>query len=448
MGLEHLITDARKAAGTRLWGAAVELARDGAVVGVSDDGEEVHLRVKTGERALPFEVYLWPDDGDWGCDCDARGKVCLHVAAAMIAVNRAQNDAMALPAPEKEFRVSLRYDFHSKGSALSLQRQIVYPESGRVEPLTVPLSKAKVLASRSDAHAEALLALRVGAVLDADTLRKLFTYLDEEASVTLDDEPVSISREPVLFRVRVTDEGEGFKVGIYRPSGISKLYRGVARIGDRLHPTSHGTLTANQRKALIKGVIFAKDDIGRLVGDYIPHLRDQIPVDVVTKRLPDDKSLIPKVSVNLEECPEGLRMKGEIVYGEPPIARLHEGTFKVLGSIVPVRDLPRERAIVREFEERMGCVVGFEQLLRPHDAVVFLRDKLPKHKGPVKGKVDPNRYRVVETEVVPQLQVSRERNEAVMTKTGPSMYALKTTLVLLIRWLFYGHGGCVAHWYR
>jgi superfamily II DNA or RNA helicase len=407
MALERMITDARSAAGTNLWGAAVDLARRGAVKGVSDDGDEVHLLVKTSQRAIPFEVYLWPKEGDWGCDCEGRAKVCLHAAAAIIAMNKRADDDDPLPQAEKTFKVKLRYAFTSQGSDLSLERHVVHESTGRQEVLRSPLAQSNLIATRADAHVEALLTLRGEGVLDADTLRTLLGYLERDADITLDGEEVQISKEPVLFRVRVTDVEESFKLGIYRPPGIDRLYRGVARIGDTLHPTSHGTLTTKQRRALIKGIVFDKDDIGRLVGDYIPHLRDHIPVDIATTRLPDEKSLVPKVAVHLEECPEGLRMKGEIVYGDPPIARLHEGTFKVLGKTVPVRDLPKERAICREFEENVGRVVGFTHLLRPEEAATFLRELLPKHKGIVKGKVDPDRFRVVGKAVAPQLRVFR-----------------------------------------
>jgi superfamily II DNA or RNA helicase len=412
MALERMISDARSAAGANLWGAAVELSRRGAVQGVSDDGEEAHLLVKTGQRAVPFEVYLWPKDGDWGCDCGGRGKVCLHVAAAIISMNRRTDDEAPLPQAEKTFKVSLRYAFTSRGSDLSLERHIVDKKNKRVEVLRKPLAKSNLLATRADAHAEALLTLRGEGVLDADSLRTLFGYLEQDADISLDGDAVTISKEPVLFQVRVTDIEESFKLGIYRPAGIDRLYRGVARIGDTLHPTSHGTLNPKQRKALIKGIVFDKEDVGRLVGDYLPHLREQIPVAIVTTRLPDAGSLVPAVLMHLEECPEGLRMKGEIVYGNPPIARLHEGTFKVLGKIVPVRDLPKERAVCREFEEKMGRVVGFSHLLRPAEAATFLREQLPKHKGSVKGKVDPERFRVVEKQVAPQLRVYRVGEES------------------------------------
>ena len=118
----QLIEAVREAAGPRAWGAAVELARVGAVQGVSDDGEELHLRVKQKGRAMPHEVYLWPVDGEWGCDCTLPGDACLHVAASVIAASQTSTPE-ALPEPKATHAVTLRYRFQSKDRALLVGRE-------------------------------------------------------------------------------------------------------------------------------------------------------------------------------------------------------------------------------------------------------------------------------------------------------------------------------------
>ena len=76
--METLLDAVREAAGGRVWSAAVKLARDGGVLGVSDDGEEVRLRVKAPGKLTWHEVYLWPGDPDWGCDCELPGEASPH----------------------------------------------------------------------------------------------------------------------------------------------------------------------------------------------------------------------------------------------------------------------------------------------------------------------------------------------------------------------------------
>ncbi|MEZ4242092.1 MAG: hypothetical protein R3F59_39245, partial [Myxococcota bacterium] len=97
--LDSLLQAVRTAAGDRAWGAAVRLAREGAVDGVSDDGEEVRLRVKAPGKHVFHDVYLWPDEPDWGCDCDLPGDACVHVAAAAIALDQARKRGDTLPEP-------------------------------------------------------------------------------------------------------------------------------------------------------------------------------------------------------------------------------------------------------------------------------------------------------------------------------------------------------------
>src|SRR5262249_21351931 len=125
--MDEWLEAVRAAAGDRVWGAAVKLARDGGVDGVSDDGEEVHLKVKAPGKHLWHEVYLWPDEGDWGCDCGMPGssgpdQACVHVAAAAISLERARKRGDKLPEPEVTRKVRVRYALTSHSDGLELKR--------------------------------------------------------------------------------------------------------------------------------------------------------------------------------------------------------------------------------------------------------------------------------------------------------------------------------------
>lgn len=408
-GYEGLLEAAREAAGARVWSAGVKLARSGAVQGVSDDGEEVFLKVKANGRALPHEVYLWPEDEDWGCDCELPGDVCIHVVAAIIAGRKAVKAGgteKTLPAPKATYAVTLRYVFTSQKSALQVKRHLVYKD-GRHRVLTTSLSDEDVLVERADAQAESLLALHPGGPLPGETLRRLLYILEGDAKATLDGASVKLSREALSFEVRVTDAGEGFKVGLYRPPGIEKLFRGAALHDGVLRPTSHGDLTRDQRKMLLRGVTFSSDEVARLVSDYLPRLADRIPVRVTTERLPDDDHLKPRVQLVLQELHDGLAVEPRLVYGDPPVARITPGGAleRISGAIVAGRDLAAERAAVRRFEARLGMSVGYRKTLRPEDAAEFLTSRLDRHDGPVLGKVDPNRFRIENRPVVPRIDV-------------------------------------------
>ncbi len=405
LALEQLFDSARRAAGTRAWGAAVKLARQGAVQGVSDDGEEVRLRVKSRGRALPHEVYLWPGDPDWGCDCELPGDACIHVCAAVISLQQGRTAGEDLPEPKKAFQVQVVYAFTAQRSQLQLERRLRYAD-GRTQPLDTPLAEANVLASRADVQAESLLALLPAGPLSAEHLRRLLSLLEQDSVATLDGAPVGVSPEPLAFLVRVTDEGDGFKVGLYRPPGVERWFRGAGLVDGVLRPTTHGGLTADQRKLLVRGVVFTADEVGRLVGDYLPRLRERIPVEVATARLPETHQLVPRVELRLGESVGGLEVSSRLVYGDPAVAAIDAfGKLESLGDVVPGRDLAGERAAVRAYESRIGLPVGARKVLPPSQAAEFLAHKVRRHEGPVHGQVDVDRFRIVEAPLEAAVEV-------------------------------------------
>ncbi|MBA2320685.1 MAG: hypothetical protein H0V89_05960, partial [Deltaproteobacteria bacterium] len=409
MALEGLFAAVREGAGPRAWEAAVKLARDGAVVGVSDDGEEVVLQVKMGGRAVPFEVHLWPDDPDWGCECGLPGAACVHVAASTIALAtlRANGPVAALPVASKTYRVSIEYDLTSEGEALTVRRMLRRP-TGERTVLGGALAQKDVIAGPADASAETLLVRSPPGALSGEAVRRLIALLGKDATVLLDGAPIALDPTPVLFRVRVTDDKPGFKLGLYRPAGIDRLFRGAALVGNVLHPTSHGELNADQRKMLVQGVRFGEDEVAALVGDYLPRLREKAPVDIETTRLPTASALTPRVVVHLTEKPAGLEVRPELVYGDPPIARVTSGggIERMSDAVIPARNLGAEMGVRSAWEDRFGMSVGFRHHLGPSEAAQFLQQRLPLHDGPVIGKVDPDRFRVVSAAVVPKLAVA------------------------------------------
>jgi superfamily II DNA or RNA helicase len=424
--IDELYRTVREAADERVWTAAVKLAREGAVAGDHDDGEEIRLRVKARGRPTPHEVYLWPGDEDWGCDCELAGDVCVHVCAAVIALTQARTEApqpaqgetpsqarnapAPLPQPKKQFQVRLIYAFTAVDNTLSVRRLVEWPD-GRTEPLRGALAENDLLATRSDAQVESLLAHQPDGPLSAEALRRLLVLMDPASRATLDGKPIRVSASPVMFRVRLTDEGEGFKVGLYRPRDIDVLYRGAALAGDVLRPTSHGDLTPDQKRLLVKGAVFQPSEVGRLVADYLPRLRERIEVQVDTDRLPDSEGLKPRVLLALAEREAGLEVRADLVYGDPPVAKVENGVLKATGKVIPARDLAAERLAVTQFEAEVGLPVGYRQVLPPDKAAAFLRDRLPKHSGPQHGSVTEKRFQVLDAAVVPSIQVTNAEGQ-------------------------------------
>ncbi|MEO0605387.1 MAG: SNF2-related protein, partial [Myxococcota bacterium] len=119
--------------------------------------------------------------------------------------------------------------------------------------------------------------------------------------------------------------------------------------------------------------------------------------------------LVPRVMVELQEQPSGLRVSATIVYGDPPVAKVGAGNQLVIlsKSVVPARDPAAERAVARAFQEQAGFTINFPRVLAPDEAAAFLEERMGKLSGPVKGKVDPDRFKVHrDAKLVPQIQVA------------------------------------------
>ena len=424
MTVNDLLGDVRKEAAPAVWSAAVKLARSGAVVGVGADDEEVQLRVKTPARPLPFEVFLWPQDVDHGCDCGLPAP-CVHVCASVIALHKGLKVGQALPEPSDAFRVSLRYDFTTDGAKLALVRTVVWPD-GRTEPLHDTLAASNYLASRGDTQAEALLITHPGGPLDEEKLRRLLVFLEGLPDATLDGKRVKLSDEPIPFVIKARDEGESFRVGIYRPAGLDALYLGAALRDGVLHPTTYGDVPAAEKRAMHPrrdDRVFSSDQVAWLVSEYLPRLREYgLPVEIETARLPRPEALEPRIKVELNPASEGLRVKAVLVYGQPAVARIEDGKMVKLGAVVPVRDIAAERRVARAFEELSRLPVGFERKLVPSEAIDFLHQVLPRLDCEVSGRVDADRFNVVDTAIQPVLQVSevpsRERSGGADPSSG------------------------------
>ena len=213
-----------------MWDAAVRHVREGGVEGLSDDGDELSLRVKSLNRGVWHQVFLWPADGEGDCDCEREGD-CVHVCAATLAMIRGMEDGQALPEPRAEFKVCVHYAFSSRGSTLCLERRARWPD-GREVPIKGNAKEQGLVMDRGDLQAQRLFSASgfVGGDLSPVLVRRLLAFLEGEAFATLDGDPVTLQTEPILFRVRVSDDEEGFRVGLYRPPGIDRLFRGAALV--------------------------------------------------------------------------------------------------------------------------------------------------------------------------------------------------------------------------
>ena len=193
-----------------IWSKAVTLARAGQVIEEAHNGSEYTLRVHVKDRPNSPKVSLWPDEDDCFCDCaefQARNDLCLHVAAAVLAVRnkltarRGPADAAAeTGSPEKATSADargmapyVRYHFTRTSEGLSLERQIARgtrdePLDGSLVGLVGGISSGRVpgptlATTKEDFAADAALSSQKRGVLARETLAAVLTALRDCATV-------------------------------------------------------------------------------------------------------------------------------------------------------------------------------------------------------------------------------------------------------------------------
>ncbi len=386
-----LLDTMRAAASEGAWSQGVRLARAGNVLGVREDDEEVVVRVAVSRAPVPFTVHLWPDEEDWSCDCPSDADACAHAAAGAIAWTQARKDGKALPAtraeaaaaaPVPESRpgrapATIGYRLKSQATGFYLTRVLVrvghdHPFRGTLLGGTDP-ADGVVLSERWDLELEQALHRRVERPVTRESARRILHLLAPCPDVRLDDAPVRCSADPVVPIGRVEDDGPGFKVRIVRDPGIQKVFPvGVVICEGALRPTSRGGLKPETYKLLVQGVRYGVDDVETLVSDALPRLREKIPVEVRTKRLPAATVTPPRLVVRTERRGDALIVKPVIAYGDPPTALVERGELTVTGGTVPIRDRRAEDRLVREAGERLGLPVGLERSYVGTGAVRFV----------------------------------------------------------------------------
>ena len=234
-----LFEKVRAACEVAVWSRGVDLQRAGAVLFEREREDEVLFRVATRGGMIGRAVTLFTDDDEWDCECGAES--CEHLAAAVIAWRRA-GDSKGGPAAATRRRGRVGYRFETTSSRLALRRVIV-TDTGE-EPLVATLAaiaSARVdgpefVAAQADLAVELLLGTHRRGPVPARLVPKLFGALSSCPDVTLDGRPVRTGPDPVLPRVRVTDQGNGFRLRLAADPAVTRSWsNGVALCLSLIH---------------------------------------------------------------------------------------------------------------------------------------------------------------------------------------------------------------------
>ncbi|MBW2267921.1 MAG: DEAD/DEAH box helicase [Deltaproteobacteria bacterium] len=393
----------RAAASASAWSRGVELARAGSVVGETDSGDEILLRVAAQDGLISPSVTLYPDDEDWDCDCRTRETVCEHVAAAIIALRRARSEGQALPIATRK-RGHIGYRLTREADGLAIERVVV--KEGEEVLLTSTLAAVasgrvegpEFVASADDIAVEHSLGTKWRGRVPRGVLVTLLGPLSRCSDVRLDDEPIRASPLELGFTLRVEDDGPGFRVRVGRTEPIETTFDDcVARCGDELRPLANAGLLGRELADFGgTGKHFAADEAQRLVTEVIPQLQERMPVQVETRRLPRAVQEPPRLSIETRRVGDGLEVFATLVYGEPPIARVDAGKLVPIGGgPVPLRDEAAERALVRRLQNELEILPG-RRIQVSGEAAVQMSERLARFGAALRGDGHRAFFRVPE----------------------------------------------------
>ena len=415
----EFLDSVRKAARSDVWSRGVRLVRQGRVVTMSQDEEEVVFQVIPPGSSKPCTVHLWPQDPDWSCDCAARLRPCQHIAAAAIAGKHGAGTAQDSDDATTQI-AQVAYRFRRVERGLHLDRVVVGPDGDTA--LTGILSgrhSGPELMSFGDAdiEAERAVAQRFDRIIPRERMPRLLRALSECPNVTLDDTPMAASASPVVPHGWVEDHGSGFRLRIVRDPGILEVFaNGVVRTETGLHAISGGDLSREQRSVLSRGVEFSVDEVGQLVAEVIPRLEDKIPVHVRTKRLPKVDPSPPRLVLETRRQGETLLIKPAVVYGDPPLAKVTHGEIELLGGTVPIRNERAEQRLIHSLGSKLRMAIGVETRLRGMAAVRFV-DRLDQMPVDLLGSGHKH-FRRVEA-IQPEVEIEGDKLDISMSGAIP-----------------------------
>ncbi len=389
--MQALFEAVRTACSTAVWSRGVELARADAVSGENADEREIGLRVATRGGMHSPNVFLYPQEKEWECDCTSREDPCEHVAAAVIALRRARERGEAVPTPATAMG-RLRYRFRRRDGGLHLEREIVTRERAYLLTTTLDaIARGRVegprfAASRADIDVELALGATRRGEIPRELVGRVIDALAGCSDVRLDDQPIEASSERVVPQIVLEDVPGGFQLRLSPDPQIRERFRnGLVLCGDTLRMEGESRLTGREREDLPKGKFYSHDEAGVLVSEVLPSLRARASVEIRSEKLPRaTRTTPPRVRLDLDRRGERLSVLPTLVYGDPPLARVDAGRLVALANQVPLRDEAAEGRVVAQLRRDLALTPGHRVELAGEEALSFV-ERLESWQGEIRG---------------------------------------------------------------
>jgi superfamily II DNA or RNA helicase len=371
--VDELLAEIRQACSAPTWSRGVERARGGAVVLVADRGDEVELRVMMPSGVMSPLVCLYPGEQEWDCECNSRDAACMHVAAAAIALKQLREQSKAAgagagagarpAAKPAQAPAMVAYRLLSLEHNLALRR-VVAVDGQDDRPIRGSLKQAgqglgrPLITTEADLAFEKRFGTVTGGVISTEQLPDVLHALSKVERLTLDGKPVTLGPKSAGLCIRLWDVGQDVHAKLEQDPGVERVFKNgaVLRAG-KLSPLGGHGLSEPHFRRLRQGWSFAPDERGTLAGDLLPRWRRQVPLVLETDRLPQARTLRPRLHLATARVGDELEVLGTVVYGDPPVARVDGDRITLLstgrgeGEAAPIRNPALEKAVHRQLRE-------------------------------------------------------------------------------------------------
>jgi hypothetical protein len=360
--LKELFATLKKQALPAIWNQGTKLAREDSVSLEKESDGRLDLRVRVPARASYLSVSLFTKDLEWTCDCPGPADPCVHVIAALLAVQRVTGAGQRLP-DAKTTGAQLVYAFRRLPmSGLTLDRFVLVGDKRTRLDGTLASVHGKYALSPGpgDIKVDRILTAASRGVLRPGVWESLLEALNG-AQVEFDDKPISVSAEPLLPAGRVYDEGEDIILAVEKNPELSSVVElGLGRVGNTLRPLGLVDLTGLKLERLPLRRRFTHSDVGELATKVLPEIESKLKVVIQSSRMPrrGKTRMPPRISFDLSHAEHTLSVVPMVVYGDPICARI-EGTRLVhVQGDVPERDEIGERRLIGRLRDELFLVPG------------------------------------------------------------------------------------------
>jgi len=352
--IDALFASIREACTSKQWSQGIELNRK-SKLSLEDGAEDrIALRLSEQGQTIARVVHFWPEEGDWNCDCNGKDDPCLHSIAAIIGLKKAIDSKESLPIVSQS-QSTVVYRFTRKAGFLYFDRMILSNGSKTFRLTSSLMALAtgrvqgpKIVPTKEDVAADLLLKDFQSGLVPPSFMPKLLAELSVCKDIQLDGNPVQCSRERTGFIARIEDAaGGGVRLyGLQDPSIKETFRNGAALCAESvLRPFGHGKLLPEEIKMLAEGKYFAPRDFPELLSETLPHLEQKLAIHILSQKLPQQVRVNPRIDLHTEARDGVLLIIPEIVYGDPPLAKIVNGQLEVYGAVIPIRDEKEEKRL-------------------------------------------------------------------------------------------------------